>query len=188
MKSFNNTYLTVKKHQLLVTLVLAGAFILGSFSMGYNPIENLNELLNKYYKFPFDKLMYFAIAYAALELALDKHIWLPFLGDSVLPDQLVPLKNNLNYNHEVVIKAPPGSKVAYWAANAHIETPYVFDAYGNYENSGVVMANENGEATLRVIKGSGYITPSGRYIQPHVHYRIFNKEIGMMDQVNTVMY
>lgn len=188
MKKSNNAYLDVKKRQVLLILVLTGAFAWGSFAFGYNPVENLNEMLNKYYKFPFDKLLYVLIGLAALHLSMDKHFWLPFLGDSVLPSQLVPLKANYNFNHEVIVKAPPGSKVGYWAANAHVDTPDVQTAYGDYENSGVVLADENGEAKLRVIKGTGYIVPSGRYIPPHLHYRIFDKETGMMDQVNTLMY
>ena len=47
MKKSNNAYLDVKKRQALLTLVLTGAFAWGSFAFGYNPVVNLNEMLNK---------------------------------------------------------------------------------------------------------------------------------------------
>ena len=63
----------------------------------------------------------------------------------------------------------------------------VMKAYDDYSNSGVVM-EKNGIVKLKVIKGSGYFVPSGKFIKPHVHYRILNKTNGMMGPIRTVYY
>ena len=116
-----------------------------------------------------------------------RDFWLPFLGDAVLPEQLVPLKKNKKHDTTIEVKVPKGSKVAYWAAKKTKKDGCVMKAYDDYSNSGVVM-EKNGIVKLKVIKGSGYFVPSGKYIKPHVHYRILNKTNGMMGPIRTVYY
>ena len=50
------------------------------------------------------------------------------------------------------------------------------------------MADDKGMAELKVVKGSGYIVPSGRYIALHVHYRVLSSEHAMMGPVNKIYY
>jgi len=85
------------------------------------------------------------------------------------------------------VNVSPGAKVAYWSAmpgdNPDID---VRDAYAKFGNSGVVMADGEGVATLSFDKGTDYVVPSGRSITSHVHYREFNDEYGMMGPIGTV--
>jgi hypothetical protein len=45
---------------------------------------------------------------------MNKHNWLPFLGSSVLPSPLVPLKT-IEGNTKVTVNVSPNSKILYWA-------------------------------------------------------------------------
>jgi ABC-type Fe3+-hydroxamate transport system substrate-binding protein len=85
------------------------------------------------------------------------------------------------------IKTKPNTKVAYWAALPKGDNPDVITAYGDYSNSGVVMSDANGNAVLQFNKGTGYIVPGGKYIRPHVHYRVFySHHPEILSRVHTV--
>jgi hypothetical protein len=143
-------------------------------------------------------IIYVVVALSALYLAFQRETWLPFLGDSVLPGAVVPEKKNSG-DTTVDVHVKPGAKVAYWAAKeqessvgadksvngADKSVPKVRDAYAHFENSGVVIANDAGVATLVFNKGTSYIVPSGREIKSHVHYREFGED-GMMGPVQSV--
>ena len=58
------------------------------------------------------------------------------------------------------------------------------DAYKDYKNSGVAIANKKGIATLHLQKPSGYKIPIGRLL-PHVHYRECRDD-DMLGKVKTV--
>jgi hypothetical protein len=113
-------------------------------------------------------------------------MWLPFLGESVLPGTLVPLKAHSGNTH-VKVQVTPGAKVAYWSAMPGDDSDInVRDAYAKFENSGVVVADGEGVATLSFNKGTDYVVPSGKRITSHVHYREFTDEYGMMGPIGTV--
>ena len=188
MKTFNKKYSEIKVYQLCASLVLIGAINWGAVSLGTNMVEVVANMLRNYYDLPYEKMIYGAVAMSAIVLATNKDFWLPFLGDSVLPHNMVPLKEVKKYDTVVRVAVPKGAKVAYWAANPHDETPLVTKAYGNFSNSGVVMADDNGIAELKVVKGSGYVVPSGRYIAPHIHYRVLNNDYAMMGPVKKIYY
>ena len=63
--------------------------------------------------------------------------------------------------------------------------PSVKAAYDKFENSGVVVANDQGNAILVFNKGTSYIVPGGKEIKSHVHYREFS-ENGMMGPIQSV--
>lgn len=188
MKSFNKKYYEIKLYYICVMLVLGVTVNSGLKVNGIDIIENFANTIKKILNVDVEKTIYLVAALAAIYLATLPNFWLPFLGNSVLPHQLIPLKQNKKFDTILKVKVPKNSKVAYWAANPSDETPFVFKAYGEYNNSGIVMANEDGVAELKVVKGSGYNVPSGRYIQPHVHYRVLNEGNGMMGPVKTEYY
>ena len=93
-------------------------------------------------------------------------------------------------NDTVKIKVPPNTKVLYWAAKKlDSDHHIVWKAYDDYSNSGVVMSDNKGIATLKLLKGSGYIVPwgKGKYIPPHVHYR-YELSPGKFGRLETVYY
>lgn len=187
MKTFNKKYTETKIYYFCAMLVIIGSLNWGAVALGTNVVEVIANKLRNYEDLPYEKIVYISVAMAAVVLATNRDFWLPFLGESVLPHSMIPLKNIIKYDTVIKVPVPKGAKVAYWAAYPHDNTPRVTQAYGDFENGGVVMAKE-GIAELKVVKGSGYIVPSGRYIAPHVHYRVLNNENGMMGPVKTVYY
>lgn len=202
MKTFNNVdsfeknntfkkyYFETKLRIILTTVVLIGALNWGTTALGYNLVEllskNLNELLKTYY--PFDKIIYIIISVCAILLAFRRTTWLPFLGKSVLPDSLVPLKTPTKSDTKVTIKTKPNAKIAYWATLPKGTNPDVITAYDDFSNSGVVMSDSNGIAELAILTGSGYTVPSGYKLDRHVHYRVLGKPYGMMGKIKTKFY
>jgi uncharacterized membrane protein YuzA (DUF378 family) len=175
-------------HMVLIALVLVGALNWGFHTFGYNLVEMLNRFLSGVFKrrLPLDRIIYVVVAISALILAFQRDTWLPFLGESVLPGAVLALKTNSG-DTTVDVKVKPGTKVAYWAAKPEAEgaVPQVKVAYDDFENSGVVVANEQGVAKLVFNKGTSYVVPSGRKLESHVHYREFGED-GMMGPVKSV--
>lgn len=171
-----------------VFFVLVGGLNWGLTAGDYNLVEKINRMLSERFRtrLRLDKFIYIVVGLCALGLFFDRTMWLPFLGESVLPGTLVPLKAHSG-NTQVKVQVSPGAKVAYWSAmpgdDAEID---VRDAYAKFGNSGVVMADGEGVATLSFDKGTDYVVPSGRQITSHVHYREFTDEYGMMGPIGTV--
>ena len=192
-------------HMILIALVLIGALNWGFHTFGYNLVEMLNRFLSGVFKrrLPLDRIIYVVVAISAVALAVQRDTWLPFLGESVLPGAVVALKTNSG-DTTVDVKVKSGTKVAYWSAKPESQSeadakeasdsaakagdsavPPVKDAYAHFENSGVVVANEQGVAKLVFNKGTSYVVPSGRKIESHVHYREIGED-GMMGPVKSV--
>ena len=179
-----------KVHMLLVALVVIGAINWGTTAIGYNFVKLLSNGINQSFNtnYPINKVIYFIVAISAIWLASKRSTWLPFLGESVLPDSLMPLRTPSKSNIKVKIQTMPNAKIAYWAALPSADKQIVEKAYGDYSNSGVVMADENGLAELPLLDGNGYILPSGTVLEKHVHYRILGLQYGMIGEVHTVNY
>jgi hypothetical protein len=103
-----------------------------------------------------------------------------------MPSSIVPIKTNVGGDTKVQVHVAPNAKVVYWAAKPNDKVVEVEEAYGDFSNSGVVMANNMGEATLTFSKGSEYVVPSGKQLKSHVHYREFKDRYGMMGPVQSV--
>jgi len=178
---------------ILTALVIIGAINWGTSAFGYNLVEMLHSSLNRLVgrETNINKVIYVVIALAALKLAFKKTTWLPFLGYSAFPSSsLIPTKFNLIGNTIVKVHVTPNTRVAYWAAlpRKTEDIPFVDDAYGHYENSGVVLSDENGVAELLILPGSEYRVHSGRVIGKHIHYRELDLASGMIGKIETVFY
>ncbi len=175
-----------------IAAIIAGGINWFAVAFGYNLVDLLNSALSRFFKkqLSLNKVIYFIVGISAIVLAFDRTLWLPFLGESVLPSVLIPLSSastsNSNSMH-VKVNVKPNTKVAYWAARPgnNPETP-VTDAYGKFDNSGVVMSDASGIATISFEKGTEYTVPSGRQLKSHVHYRELSGEYGMIGPVQTV--
>jgi uncharacterized membrane protein YuzA (DUF378 family) len=176
----------------LMFLVIIGAINWGACTLGFNLVEAISKGINNIFhsKIPIDKIIYLTVALAGIWLANERDTWLPFLGNTVFPGSLVPLVQPIKSDTSITIKTKPNVKIAYWAALNKGDTTNVYSAYGNYENSGVVMSDANGNAVLPIMTGTGYTIPSGEVLPRHVHYRMVNssKNYGMMGKINTVSY
>jgi uncharacterized membrane protein YuzA (DUF378 family) len=134
--------------------------------------------------------LYVLIGACSLMLAFRRDVYLPFLGETVLPAGALTLKTPQSANESVEITTRPGAKVVYWAADANVNAdpkslPDWSTAYGEFENSGVVVADDQGKAILR-IRGppQPYTVPMKGKLNPHVHFRV-EKEGGFFGRVQT---
>jgi uncharacterized membrane protein YuzA (DUF378 family) len=139
--------------------------------------------------------VYIAVGIAALSLLFSRDFYLPFLGETLVPGTLLTARTPQGANDQVRIQVAPGAKVLYWATEpnptAGKEIQVWSAAYGAYENSGVVMADEKGEAVLR-IRGppQPYTVPCmfglmKKRLEPHVHFRV-SEPSGFLGRVKTV--
>lgn len=181
-----------KLHIFLVGLIIIGSINYGTSLLGCNMIKYLSNFMNNLFKSSLylDKIIYFSIAVGSIYLAFKRDTWLPFLGNSVLPGAVIPLSQPTNTNMIVKIKTLPNVKIVYWAALNKGDSTNVYLAYNNYENSGVVMSDKNGDASLPIMVGSGYTLPNGKVLPRHVHYRIldYSDNKGMMSKIETINY
>jgi uncharacterized membrane protein YuzA (DUF378 family) len=186
-------------HIILFAILVIGGINWLSTAVGYNLVDilhtNINNLFNS--TIPIDKLIYIIVGIAAIILASRRDNWLPFLGQTVLPDNLLNLHTPVNYDKIITINTTPNSKIVYWAALPKGKNPDVKTAYSDYSNSGVVMSDNSGIAKLPILQGSSYIVPSlaslnniptGRNIPRHVHWRVLGLDYGMMGPVETIYY
>jgi len=164
--------------------------ILGGIHLGIMGILNRNylQIISKYTFKNLEKIIYIIIGICAIVNIFSRDYYLPFLGDTVYPCGSLVEKIPINANLEVFVHTPPHSNVIYWAAessksNLIIESPLL--AYGENTNAGVTKADGKGLTVLKVRIPSGYKTPNGILLKPHVHYRVCTGH-GMLSRVETV--
>ena len=123
-------------------------------------------------------VLYVIIGTCSLMLAFRRDVYLPFLGETVLPAGALATKTPQSANETVEITTHPGAKVIYWATEANVNAdpknvPGWDVAYGDFENSGVVVADDQGKAILR-IRGppQPYTVPMKGKLDAHVHFRV----------------
>lgn len=177
---------------IIFILILIIASINWSLSINnYNLVEILNTYINNTFNInvPINNYIYYIIAIIAILVAFNRDIWLPFLGETVLPSSLIPLSTPNNYNKVLTIQADPNSKIIYWSSlpDENNKIPDVSIAYKDYSNCGCVMSNDKGEALLSIVEGTSYKVPIKNEIKKHVHYRVFN-ESGILSKVYTIYY
>ena len=171
-------------------LVTAGIFYLGLAFFGEEFFKYYtgNQLL---------KIIYVIFALSGLYVSMDRDFYLPFLGDAVFPDGLLPPHTSpMSANLQHTLKnLKPNIKVVYWAAEPCevTETCGVermpWEAYTDYTNAGVTKSNEHGEAIIKIRgKPQSYNVPyKSNVIMPHVHYR-YQKSNGMYSKVHTIYF
>ena len=174
-----------KKNKIMMMLVLIGGVNWGLIGLfDFNLVEYINKTIfsnNNYLQ----KIIYLLVGLSALML-YKRDVLLPFLGKAVYPCGSLKEKVPDNTNKTIDVKVKPNSNVIYWAANENnknIDNPW--DAYGKYENSGVVKSNEKGIAKLKFKFPTRYSVPRKGLLLPHVHYRVCNNN-GMLSRVETV--
>ena len=151
---------------------------------GYNPTSYINK--NKVISFIIILLIMASILY----YVFDRNFYLPFLGWAVYPCGSLAEKVPSNADMTVTVQVPAGVNVIYWASepSATTEQPISnpWDAYANYENSGVVRADASGNAILRFRSPSSYrVGVLNTKLNTHVHYRVC-KHPGMLSDIKTV--
>jgi hypothetical protein len=165
-------------------ILMASALCFAGHLGGYNPTSYIVK-----YK-GLSLIIIIAVVATILYYLFDRNFYLPFLGWAVYPCGSLAEKVPLNADTSVSIKVSPGVNVIYWASEPSkpemqpISDPWV--AYANYDNSGVVRADANGNAVLRIRSPSSYkVGMFNTTLKTHVHYRIC-KHPGMLSDIKTV--
>jgi hypothetical protein len=179
----NQMYVSKWIYLVAISIVLIGGLnwgIIGVF--GKNLIGAIGWPL-------FERIIYILVGIATIYLLFDRNTYLPFLGDTVFPCPQLADKMPTDATVSVTVQVPPGAKVVYWAAE-HSEdmavAPNPWVAYLNYENTGVVTADPQGHAVLKVREPQQYKIPHQlKTINKHIHYR-FCQTPGMLSAVHTV--
>jgi len=181
-----NTMVYVKWFNMaIMTLVLIGG--LNWLSIGTTGVDAVRLGLAPRHA----KWVYILIGVAALSLVLRRDIYLPFLGETIVPGGALAEKTPQNANDQVTITTLPNAKVLYWAAEPNPtqgkDLPNWDEAYSEFENSGVALADGAGNAILR-FRGppQAYKVPIMGRLESHVHFRVCDAH-GVMGRVQTKM-
>lgn len=177
-------YYSKKFYMLIMMLVLAGS--INWLAIGFTGQDLVRLALPPRYA----RWVYVLVGVAALGLLFRRDVYLPFLGETLVPGQALAVKTPQNANDQVTITTKPGAKVIYWTTEPNPtqgkDLPPWNVAYGEYENSGVAEADKAGKALLR-FRGppQAYRVPMKGRLEPHVHFRICEGN-GMMGRVQTL--
>lgn len=166
--------------------------VLAGLNWGFVAIFKIDAISSLFGKSSiFSKIFFVLIAICAIYVGINRDSYLPFLGQSVLPCSVLTEKIPAGAELKVRIIAPAGHKVIYWAAEPSVEKDAHAllhgwkEAYGEFENSGVAIAEADGSALLQVRRPQPYWVPPGAQLEPHVHYRICSKN-GMIGPVRSL--
>ena len=131
--------------------------------------------------------IYILVGVSALAIMFHRDTYLPFLGQTALPCSVLTDKVPSDATVSIKVVVKPNSKVVYWAAEHSKDmaiAPNPWEAYQKYENAGVVTADNQGTAILKVRDPIRYNVP-GRTLDKHIHYR-YCKSNGLVSRVLTV--
>jgi uncharacterized membrane protein YuzA (DUF378 family) len=176
-------YYSKKFYMLVVFLTLVGA--VNWLSIGTTGQDLVRLVLPPRWA----RWVYIVIGIAAVGLLFRRDVYLPFLGETLVPAAALEQRTPQNANDQITIRTKPGSKVLYWAAEPNPtqskEVPTWDVAYGHYENSGVAVADDAGNALIR-FRGPPqvYKVPMQGALEPHVHFRVAETN-GFMGRVQT---
>ena len=135
--------------------------------------------------------IYIVIGLAGLYLILERDLYLPFLSQGILPCNLLQVSPPDNWETRVPVEVPPNAFVVYWAAEKRISPVMLTaeQAYNGFTNSGVALADANGNAVLHLRNPQSYTVSTfglfNQTLEPHVHYRVCSRGSGKLSEVKT---
>ena len=170
---------------LAILLLVIGGFVLGSAALFKKDVTS--TMFGK--RTLLTNGLFLLIAVAAICIGFSRDNYLPFLGPTVLPCSLMNTQTPMGADYKVEVPAVPGSKILYWAAepaNRGLQFEQNWEqAYRDYTNAGVAIADDRGLAVLRIRKPQPYNVPMRGELSPHVHYRVCGKG-AMIGRIQTV--
>ena len=176
-------YTQKKLNMVAIFLVLVGG--INWFSAVFMKRDVVSTFLPKLLA----KAIYLAVGIAALYLVTKRDVYLPFLGETVMPCAAFAARTPDNANKEITITTLPNTKVIFWASEPKGDVSGNLQnwdvAYNDFTNAGVAISDEHGKAILR-FRGhpQEYKVPFKGVIKSHVHFRICEKN-GMVGPVQT---
>jgi uncharacterized membrane protein YuzA (DUF378 family) len=177
-------YLRKKLYMVIMMLILIGS--INWLSIGIAGQDLVRLVLAP----RFARWVYIVIGLAAVPLLFSRDVYLPFLGETLVPGAALEQRTPQNANDQVSLTTKPGAKVLYWTTEPNPtqakELASWDVAYNGYENSGVAVADDTGKAILR-FRGppQAYKVPMRGRLQPHIHFRVADAN-GFMGSVQTM--
>ena len=177
-------------HMFAIIFLIIGGLNWGLVLLNYNLAHDIAMKTH-----PNVELFIYGLVFAsAIYVMFSRDTYLPFLGEMAYPcDSLVSHVPD-NADTSVSVKVPPNVPIVYWASEtAHEQLKDLPDprvAYHKYENTGVVISDNNGNAELKFRHPQNYVVPNisitGKTkLNKHVHYRYCIGN-GMMSTIYTV--
>jgi uncharacterized membrane protein YuzA (DUF378 family) len=184
---FERVYLQAWVHKVAMVLVIVGALVWLVYGLTAGRFNVVDRLAGKGV---LGRAIYIAVGLAALYVMFDRDLYLPFLGETVIPNGALPEKTPERWTEKATVAVPANTKVVFWAAEpagagamGGLKGPA--EAYGAYENAGVTISSAEGVAELRVRSPQSYKVPVRGTLAPHIHYRIYTSD-GMLGRIKTV--
>ncbi len=178
----------LEKHFYMIAMILV---LIGALNWGFIALFQL-DLVKKIFPKCMQTIVYILVALSAVYLAIQRDAYLPFLGESVFPANLLNERVPTKFNLQVPVQVDPNSYVVYWASTepgtntTSTSTPNWKVAYDQYQNSGIVRANANGLAVLKLNCPQRYtVGLINHTLYKHVHYRVA-KDYVWLSRVMTV--
>ena len=167
--------------------ITIGLIVLSALNFGFIGLFKVNVIEKLLGKTIGTRVLYILMGLAAVMMVFNRDTYLPFLGETVFPSSVLHDQTPAGATRTMVVKVKPLTKVVYWASepgNGNNLDKKIFDlAYGNYENAGVVQANNKGQAILKVREPQSYNVPF-QTLTPHIHYRSVDSS-GFLGPVKT---
>ncbi len=185
MEDADKVYVQAWVHKMAIVLLITGALVWLLYG-----VFRVNVVERVFGKGWLARSVYILVGAAAAYLMWDRDTYLPFLGESVIPNGALPEKTPERWNRKMTVDVPANTKVIFWAAESASQAQgdgkkTYKEAYGAYENAGVTISSADGKAELRVRDPQGYTVPMRGLLKPHIHFRIYTTE-GMLGRVKTV--
>jgi uncharacterized membrane protein YuzA (DUF378 family) len=149
----------------MMLLILGG---LNWMSIGFNNSNVIENIMSVNYI----RYLYILIGIAALYVAFDRTTFLPFLGWTVLPGDLLEEKEPSNALESVIVpNHPDAKKIVYWATNPGDTVNDPYSAYEGSDNAGVVSVLGKGDEIQLKLRCPKKYKVHGKTLPRHVHYR-----------------
>jgi hypothetical protein len=165
-------YYQYKLRKMCLTLILIGALNSGTKLFNIDLVALMGAIVKNNTGYNLTNVLNALIALSVLYIIVaDRNIWTPFLGDTIVPCSVINKEPPKDSNVIKVIQTKPNTKIVYWASLENKNGEKVWNAYGDFSNSGVVYSDEHGKAVLKLREPSEYIIPTGDKLSKHIHYR-----------------
>lgn len=171
-----------------VYLHMVSLLIIFAFSIIYSAIQILNTKNNF-----FIRIISLFVLISSIYISMNRNVYLPFLGTSVLPPILfMEDKVPSNATEKYILElngVPDETKVIYWGSLPNKDKNFIHKnplvAYGDYSNTGIATV-KNQKAIIYYHCPTKYnVTMYNKTIDRHIHYRLVYKNNPMIGTVMT---
>jgi len=152
--------------------IVYALMVLAALNYGFIGAFKVNVIERLIGKMIITQILYVLMGLAALMMIFRRDTYLPFLGETVFPSSVLHDQTPSGATRSLTVNVKPLTKVVFWASEPsdNLDKKYFDIAYGNYENAGVVQADNQGRAILKVREPQSYTVPF-KTLEPHIHYR-----------------